>query len=161
VTIPKPFETAMLDVYVDADACPVRQEIFQVAARYDLIVFVVTCGTIRVPIDSRIKLALVEEGADAADDWIAERIGAGDICVTADVPLASRCLKRGARAVGPTGRRFTPDNIGSALAARDLSAHLREIGAAGKGPDPLTKRDRSRFLGELDALIQAIKRETR
>jgi uncharacterized protein len=151
----------MLDVYVDADACPVRQEIFQVAARYGLAVFVVTCGTVRVPFDPKIRLALVAEGADAADDWIAERIGAGDICITADVPLASRCLKRGARAVGPTGRRFTPANIGSALAARDLSAHLREIGAGGKGPDPLTKRDRSRFLGELDGLIQAIRREGR
>jgi uncharacterized protein YaiI (UPF0178 family) len=151
----------MLDVYVDADACPVRQEIFQVAGRYDLTVFVVTCGTVRVPIDPRIRLALVAEGPDAADDWIAERIAAGDICVTSDVPLASRCLKRGARALGPTGRRFTPDNIGAALAARDLSAHLREIGAGGKGPDPLTKRDRSRFLQELDGLIQAIRREAR
>ncbi|MBV8651076.1 MAG: YaiI/YqxD family protein [Alphaproteobacteria bacterium] len=149
----------MLDVYVDADACPVRQEVFEVAGRYGLTVFVVTAGTVRVPIDPRIRLALVEEGADAADNWIAERIGPGDICITADVPLAARCLKRGARALGPTGRRFTPDNIGAALAARDLAAHLREIGAGGKGPDPLTKRDRSRFLQELDGLIQAIRRE--
>src|SRR6266478_1429305 len=117
----------MLDIYIDADACPVRREVFHVAERYALTVFVVTSGTVRVPIDPRIRLTLVPEGPDAADDWIAERIGAGDICVTADVPLAARCLPRGARALGPTGRRFTPDNIGSALAGRDLAAHLREI----------------------------------
>jgi uncharacterized protein YaiI (UPF0178 family) len=148
----------MLDIYIDADACPVRREVFQVAERYGLTVFVVTAGTVRVPIDPRIRLALVAEGPDAVDDWIAERIGGGDICVTADVPLAARCLQRGGRALGPTGRRFTPDNIGSALAGRDLAAHLREIGVGGKGPDPLAARDRSRFLGELDALIQAIRR---
>ena len=148
----------MLDLYIDADACPVRREAFQVAERYALAVFVVTCGTVRVPRDPRIRLALVEEGADAADNWIADRIAAGDICITADVPLAARCLARGARALGPTGRRFTPENIGPALAARDLAAHLREIGVGGKGPDPLAPRDRSRFLGELDALVQAIRR---
>src|SRR3984957_15689552 len=121
----------MLDIYVDADACPGRQEVFQVAGRYNLTVFVVTCGTVRVPFDPRIRLALVEEGADAADNWIAERIAAGDICITSHGALAARCLARGARALGPTGRRFTPENIGPALAARDLSAHLREIGAGG------------------------------
>lgn len=148
----------MLDFYIDADACPVRQEVFLVAERYALTVFVVTSGAVRVPIDPRIRLILVEEGPDAADDWIAGKIGPGDVCITADVPLAARCLKRGARALGPTGRRFTPENIGPALAARDLSAHLREIGAGGKGPDPLKPRDRSRFLGELDALVHAIRR---
>jgi uncharacterized protein YaiI (UPF0178 family) len=150
--------TRMLDIYVDADACPVRFEVFRVAERHGLTVHVVTCGTVRVPRDPRIRLALVAEGPDAADDWIAERIGPRDICVTADVPLAARCLKRGASALGPTGRRFTPDKIGPALAARDLATHLREIGAGGKGPDPLGPRDRSRFLGELDAIINAIRR---
>ena len=104
----------MADLYIDADACPVRDEAFRVAERYGLAVLVVTCGNVRVPIHPRIRLVLVEAGADAADDWIALHIGAGDICVTSDVPLAARCLKQGARALGPTGRRFTPDNIGEA-----------------------------------------------
>jgi uncharacterized protein YaiI (UPF0178 family) len=148
----------MLEIYIDADACPVRREVFTVAERHRLIVHVVTAGSVRVPYDARIRLALVETGADAADDWIAARVGEGDICVTADIPLAARCLERGAGALGPTGRRFTPDNIGATLAARELSAHLREIGAGGKGPAPLTPQDRSRFLGELDGLIKAIRR---
>src|SRR4051812_14730558 len=102
----------MLDIYIDADACPVRREAFRVAERHGLTVFVVTCGNVRVPPDPRIRLILVDAGADSADGWIAERIGPGDICVTADIPLAARCLKRGSRALGPTGRPFTPDNIG-------------------------------------------------
>jgi uncharacterized protein YaiI (UPF0178 family) len=148
----------MLDIYIDADACPVRQEVFTVAARYGLTVFVVTQGNIRVPVEPRIRLVLVDAGPDAADDWIAERIGAGDICVTADLPLASRALKRGAGAIGSAGRRFTLDNIGGALAARDIATHIRETGGQSGGPRPLAARDRSRFLGELDALIQATKR---
>jgi len=150
---------AMLDIYIDADACPVRKEVFAVAERHALTVFVVTQGNIRVPIDRRLRLVLVAEGPDAADDWIAERIAPGDICVTADVPLAARCLKRGASALGVTGRRFTLDNIGSALAARDIAAHVRELGGQSGGPRPLTQKDRSRFLGELDAVITAIRRE--
>jgi uncharacterized protein len=149
----------MLDIYIDADACPVRNEAFAVAERHGLTVFVVTQGNIRVPVDPRIRLILVAEGPDAADDWIAERIGAGDICVTADVPLAARCLKSGASALGATGRRFTPDNIGSALAARDIAAHIRESGGQSGGPRPLAPRDRSRFLGALDTMINAIRRQ--
>ena len=148
----------MLDIYIDADACPVRKEVFTVAERHRLTVFVVTQGNIRVPVDPRIRLVLVSEGPDAADDWIAERIGPGDICVTADVPLASRCLKKGASAIGSTGRRFTADNIGTALASRDIAAHIRESGGQSGGPRPLAPRDRSRFLGELDGLINAIRR---
>jgi|SRR5580658_5908671 uncharacterized protein YaiI (UPF0178 family) len=148
----------MLDLYIDADACPVRAEAFRVAERHGLAVFVVTCGNVRVPIDPRIRLVLVEAGSDAVDDWIAERIGPGDICITNDVPLAARCLKQGARALGPTGRRFTADNIGEALAGRDLAAHLRELGALGTGPKPLAAKDRSRFSGELDALATAQRR---
>jgi uncharacterized protein YaiI (UPF0178 family) len=148
----------MLDLYIDADACPVRAEALRVAERHGLAVFVVTCGNVRVPIDPRIRLVLVEAGTDAADDWIAEHIGAGDICVTADVPLAARCLKNGARAIGPTGRRFSADNIGEALAGRELAAHLRELGAGTTGPKPIAAKDRSRFAGELDAAVQAIKR---
>ncbi|MEI9985065.1 MAG: YaiI/YqxD family protein [Aliidongia sp.] len=150
----------MLDLYIDADACPVREEAFRVAERHGLSVVVVTCGNVRVPIHPRIRLVLVEAGSDAADDWIAEHIGAGDICVTADVPLAARCLEKGAAALGPTGRRFTADNIGSALAGRALSAHLRELGETGVGPKPLAQKDRSRFLGELDTLVNAIRRNT-
>jgi uncharacterized protein YaiI (UPF0178 family) len=149
----------MLDLYIDADACPVRDEAFRVAERHGLAVFVVTCGNVRVPRDPRIRLVLVEAGSDAADDWIAEQIGRGDICITNDVPLASRCLKKEARALGPTGRRFSQDNIGEALAGRDLAAHLRELGAAGTGPKPLSPKDRSRFLGELDALVNAVRRD--
>ena len=141
----------MTTLYIDADACPVRAEALTVAERYGLHVFVVTCGNVRVPIEPRIRLILVEAGTDAADNWIAEHIGAGDICVTSDVPLASRCLKQGAAALGPTGRRFTAGNIGEALAGRELSAHLREIGAGGSGPPPLTKRDRSQFLAKKKA----------
>src|SRR5271154_4260866 len=133
----------MLTLYIDADACPVRQEALTVAERYGLSVFVATCGNVRVPIHPRIRLVLVEAGSDAVDDWIAAHIGAGDICVTADVPLAARCLDTGAEALGPTGRRFTRANIGAALAGRDLAAHLREIGAGGSGPPPLAQRDRS------------------
>ena len=148
----------MPDLYIDADACPVREEAFRVAERHGLAVIVVTCGNVRVPRDPRIRLVLVEAGSDAADDWIAEHIAAGDICITSDVPLASRCLKQGARALGPTGRRFTPENIGEALAGRDLSAHLRELGVGSAGPKPLAPKDRSRFLGELETLVQAARR---
>ncbi|HEX3497890.1 MAG TPA: YaiI/YqxD family protein [Stellaceae bacterium] len=151
----------MLDIYIDADACPVRKEVFTVAERHALTVFVVTQGNIRVPIDPRLRLVLVSEGPDAADDWIAERIGTGDICVTADVPLAARCLERGASAIGATGRRFTLDNIGTALASRDIAAHIRERGGQSGGPRPLAQKDRSRFLGELDGLINAIRRSGR
>jgi hypothetical protein len=148
----------MLDLYIDADACPVRDEAFRVAERYGVTVFVVTCGNVRVPIDPRVRLVLVEAGSDAVDDWIAARIGAGDCCVTADVPLAARCLKNGAHALGPTGRRFTPENIGGALAGRDLAAHLRELGVNGGGPKPLAAQDRSRFLSALDTLINTARR---
>jgi uncharacterized protein YaiI (UPF0178 family) len=148
----------MLDLYIDADACPVRDEAFRVAERYGISVFVVTCGNVRVPIDPRIRLVLVEAGSDAADDWIAEHIGPGDICITNDVPLAARCLKREARALGPTGRLFTDGNIGEALAGRDLAAHLRELGVGGTGPKPLASKDRSRFLGALDTLVTAVQR---
>jgi uncharacterized protein YaiI (UPF0178 family) len=148
----------MLELYLDADACPVREEAYKVATRHGLTVHVVTAGNVRVPRDPRIRLVLVAAGPDAADDWIAERIGPGDICVTADVPLAARCLKAGGRALGPTGRRFTPDNIGSALASRELAQHLRELGELGGGPRPLGPRDRSRFLEALEQLVQAIKR---
>jgi uncharacterized protein len=146
------------DLYLDADACPVRREALEVAARHGLVVWVVTSGNIRVPPDPSVRLVLVEQRDAAVDDWIAARIGAGDICVTADIPLAARCLERGARALGPTGKLFTQENIGSALAGRALSTHLRELGIGGAGPRPLAAADRSRFRVALETTIQAARR---
>jgi len=151
----------MTDIYVDGDACPVREECYRVADRLGLGVFVVSNGSrpIRPPGRPNVRMILVSEGTDAADDWIAERIGAADVCVTADIPLASRCLARGARAISPAGRAWTGDNIGQALAGREVARHLREIGAGGGGPSPFTEADRSRFLSALDAAVQASRQE--
>ena len=133
---------------------------FRVADRLGLAVFVVSNGSrpIRPPGRANVTMVTVSEGADVADDWIAERISASDVCVTSDIPLASRCLVRGARAVSPVGRHWTPDNIGSALAGREIGRHLREIGMNTGGPAPLTKADRSKFLGALDHAVQAARR---
>jgi len=145
------------DIYVDGDACPVREEIYRVAARLQLNVLVVSNGSrpIRPPGTSNVRMVLVSDSADAADDWIAERIVSTDVCVTSDIPLASRCLKKGARVVSPTGKHWTQANIGNALASREIARHLREVGATTRGPAPLTKKDRSRFLGALDTALQA------
>lgn len=147
----------MTEIYVDGDACPVREEIYRVAGRLSLPVHVVANGSrpIRPPALAFVTMVTVSEGADVADDWIAERIGAQDVCVTSDIPLASRCLARGARAVAPNGHAWTPDNIGAALAGREIARYLRETGSVGGGPAPLTKADRSRFLSSLDAAIRA------
>ena len=147
----------MTDIYVDGDACPVREEIYRVAARLQLNVLVVSNGSrpIRPPGTSNVRMVLVSDSADAADDWIAERIVSTDVCVTSDIPLASRCLKKGARVVSPTGKHWTQANIGNALASREIARHLREVGATTRGPAPLTKKDRSRFLGALDTALQA------
>ena len=147
----------MTEIYVDADACPVREEVYRVAGRLRLNVHVVSNGSrpIRPPGLRHVRMGTVGEAMDAADDWIAERITASDVCVTGDIPLASRCLAKGARVVPPTGRPFTPDNIGNALAGREISRHLRELGASGKGPAPFAKSDRSRFLSALDTALQA------
>jgi len=149
------------DIYVDGDACPVREEIYRVAARLQLNVLVVSNGSrpIRPPGTSNVRMVLVSDSADAADDWIAERIVSTDVCVTSDIPLASRCLKKGARVVSPTGKHWTQANIGNALASREIARHLREVGATTRGPAPLTKKDRSRFLGALDTALQAASRE--
>ena len=151
----------MPDIYVDGDACPVREEIYRVAARLQLNVLVVSNGSrpIRPPGTSNVRMVLVSDSADAADDWIAERIVSTDVCVTSDIPLASRCLKKGARVVSPTGKHWTQANIGNALASREIARHLREVGATTRGPAPLTKKDRSRFLGALDTALQAASRE--
>lgn len=148
----------MTVLYVDADACPVKSEVYRVAERYSADVFVVSNSWIRVPREAWIKLIVVGEGADAADDWIAERAGPGDVVVTADIPLADRALKRGAQALHPNGRPFTPDNIGGALASRSVGEHLRSMGEITGGPRPFSSADRSRFLQSLDAAVVRAKR---
>ena len=147
----------MTEIYVDADACPVREEVYRVAGRLRVRVYVVSNGSrpIRPPGLPNVEMVMVDEAMDAADDWIARRIGAADICVTADIPLASRCLAKGARVVPPNGRPFTAANIGNALAGREVSRHLRELGLSGKGPPPFAKADRSRFLSALDTAVRA------
>jgi len=151
----------LTDIYVDGDACPVREEIYRVAARLRLNVFVVSNGSrpIRPPGTSNVSLVVVGDGADAADDWIAEHVSAADVCVTSDIPLASRCLKKKARVLSPTGKRWTEANIGNALAGRDIARYLRELGQNTGGPAPLTKSDRSRFLVALDTVVQAALRD--
>lgn len=148
----------MLHIYVDADACPVKQEVYRVARRYGLAVTLVANSWMRIPDERGLALEVVENGFDAADDWIVEHVGPADVVVTADVPLASRCLKAGARVVGPTGKPFTADNIGQAVATRDLLAGIRGAGEMTGGPPPITQRDRSRFLQQLDEVIQSIRR---
>ena len=150
--------TAILDttrIYVDADACPVKDEIYRVAIRHGLPVSVVAGNFIRVPQDPLIERVAAGSGMDAADDWIAERAGKGDIVVTADIPLAARCLKSGAHVIGPTGKPFTPAGIGMALAMRDLSRHLRETGESKGYNAAFTRQDRSRFLQALEGAVQA------
>jgi hypothetical protein len=153
----------LTEIYIDADACPVREEVYRVAGRLGVGVFVVSNGSrpIRPPDLPYVHMVMVGEAADAADDWIAEAIAAADVCVTADIPLAARCLLKGARVVPPTGRPFTSANIGNALAGREIARHLRELGANGKGPAPFAKADRSRFLSALDAAVRnALRDET-
>jgi hypothetical protein len=150
----------MTEIYIDADACPVREEVYRVAARYRLTVHVVSNGSrpIRPVPDPAIKMVIVGEGADAADDWIADRISAADVCVTADIPLASRCLGKGARAIAHNGKIWTTDNIGGALAGREIGRHLREIGIMTAGSPAFAKQDRSRFLVALDTAVTAAMR---
>jgi uncharacterized protein YaiI (UPF0178 family) len=152
-----------LTLYIDADACPVKQEIYRVAERHAgkgvaLKIFVVSNSPIAVPRDEFLERVVVGSGMDEADNWIAERARAGDIVVTTDVPLASRCVKSGAEVIAPNGRRFTEDSIGHVLATRNLMDSLRSAGAITGGPKPLAPRDRSAFLAALD---QAIVRLTR
>lgn len=148
-----------ISIYIDADACPVKTEIYRVAERYSLKVFVVSNSYINVPRDPRHELVVVSDGFDAADNWIAERAGPGDIVVTADIPLADRSLKKGAAAIGSTGVAFTAASIGMAMANRELMSNLRAMGEVTGGPKPMAARDRSRFLSTLDETIQKIRRQ--
>ena len=145
-------------IYVDADACPVKTEIYRVAERYGLKVFVVANSYINVPRDPRIERVVVNDSFDAADNWIAERAGEGDIVVTADIPLADRAIKKGATVIGNTGVPFTPASIGMAMANRELLSNLRAMGEVTGGPKPMAPRDRSRFLSALDEAIQKWRR---
>ena len=151
----------MLHIFVDADACPVKKEVYRVASRYRLDVTLVANSWMRAPNEPWLALEVVKDGFDAADDWIVAHLQPHDIVVTADIPLASRCLKEGARVIGPTGKPFTENNIGEAVATRNLLSELRGAGQITGGPPPLEKRDRSRFLQQLDDVIQSIRREHR
>ena len=149
----------MLAIFVDGDACPVKAEVEKVAARHGLVVTIVSNGGLRPSANPLMRHVTVAEGADAADDWIVGNIAAGDICITADIPLAARCLDRNARVLGPNGKPFTAEGIGMALGMRELSRHLREMTPGGQTHHAgFGKQDRSRFLGELENCIQALKR---
>lgn len=140
-------------IFLDADACPVKDEAYKVAQRYGVKTWVVANAFLQVPASPLIERVIVEAGPDIADDWIAERAGPGDVVVTNDIPLADRALKNGAAAVAPNGRRFTPDSIGSALAGRAIGEHLRSIGEVTNGPRAFDRNARSKFLQTLDEVV--------
>lgn len=147
-------------IFVDADACPVKQEVYRVAERYGIPVTLVAGSWMRAPGEPAVRLEVVGQGFDAADDWIAAHAGREDIVVTADVPLAARCLEVGAYVLGPAGRPWTASNIGDALATRNLLSELRGAGLEAGGPPPFDARDRSRFLQALDRAVHALRRST-
>lgn len=147
-----------ITLYVDADACPVKPEIYRVAGRHRVKVFVVSNAFLQVPQDPLIERVVVSSGFDAADDWIAERAGRGAVVITADIPLASRCVKAGAEVIGPTGKPFTEASMGMALATRNLMEDLRAMGEVTGGPRPFSAKDRSAFLSALDVAINRLKR---
>lgn len=146
------------EIYVDADACPVKAEIYKVAARHGMAVKVVSNSFLRLPPEPGLELVVVGDSLDAADDWIAERAGRGDVVVTADIPLAARCVKTGAEVIAPDGRVLGEDSIGMALAVRNLKTDLREAGEITGGPKAFSARDRSTFLQALHEAIERLKR---
>ena len=148
----------MFNLYIDADACPVKDECYRVAKRYAWPVIVVANSQIGVPVDPPVTM-VVRQGFGAADDWIAERIGPGDICITVDVPLAARCVEKGALVVTGKGHLYTAANIGEALAVRNLNEELRQAGVLGAGgPSPMIGKDRSKFLAKLDEAINLLRK---
>jgi hypothetical protein len=147
----------MLTIYVDADACPVKDEVYRVGGRYAMRIIIVANSPLRVPARDLVQM-MVRSGFGAADDWIAEQAGIGDIVVTADIPLAARCLQKGARVLSAKGNEFTENDIGSALAMRGLMDELRQGGVMTGGPAPMAPKDRSRFLSKLDDLVNAVRR---
>jgi uncharacterized protein len=152
-------QPASIRIFVDADACPVKAEVYRVAERYGLKVFVVANSFMNVPRSDLIERVIVGEGPDVADDWIVERAGPTDIVITADIPLAGRCVRNKATVIGPTGKPFTEDSIGMALATRGLLTDLRSAGATTRGPPPLTRQDISRFLSALDLAVTRLQRK--
>jgi len=150
---------AAIRIFVDADACPVKAETYRVAERYGLHVYVVANAFMAVPRSDWIERVIVPEGPDVADDWIAERAGPNDIVITADIPLAARCVRVGASVLGPTGKAFTEDSIGMTLATRNLMTDLRSAGAVTRGPPPFSRQDVSRFLSALDAAVVRLQRK--
>ncbi len=150
-----------MDIFVDADGCPVKQEVYRVAKRYGLKVILVSNSWMRVPDEDWLERVVVGGQLDAADDWIVEHVTRGDIVISGDIPLASRCLEKGVPVLGPRGRVFTEGSIGEALANRELLTHLRDLGTMTGGPAPFEKRDRSRFLQRLDETIQDVMRTNR
>jgi len=148
----------MLHIYVDADACPVKDEVYKVAQRYGLKVTLVANSFMRHPSGDWIKLEVVDKGLNEADDWIVEQAGEDDIVITGDIPLAARCLDEGARVLGHKGRPFTAENVSESLATRHLLSQLRDQGIMMGGPPPFAKKDRSLFLQQLDQMVHAIKR---
>ena len=152
---------APITLYIDADACPVKDEVYRVAARYGLKTHVVANAFIFVPAHPLIERVVVGQGPDVADDWIAKHAGPGDVVITSDIPLAERALRAGAAAIAPNGRAFTVDSIGAAMAGRAIMEQIRSTGEVGGGPRAFDKRDRSRFLQALDEAIGREKRRRR
>lgn len=148
----------MLNIYVDGDGCAVKPEVYKVADRYGLKTFLVANKTIPHPFAGNIEMIVVSGSFDAADDWIVEKVEKNDIVITADILLADRCIKKQARVLGPKCKEFTEDSIGSAVAMRELSETLRQMGEVRGGPAPMQPKDRSQFLATLDQIIQSVKR---
>jgi hypothetical protein len=148
----------MTKIYIDADACPVKEEVYRVAERYQLTVIVVANQYINIPMSPLFKMEVVTGSFDAADDWIVEHVENGDIVITADILLANRCVEKSARVIGHKGDEFTEDNVGSAVANRELMQNLRHMGEIKGGPAPMDKKARSKFLGTLDQIIQSLKK---
>lgn len=149
----------MLKIYIDADACPVKNEVYRVAQRYEMDVILVSNTWMNTPKSNRIQLQVVDGKFDAADDWIVDHVQTDDIVITADIPLASRCLDKGACVLGIKGREFTQNNIGDMMATREIMSHMRDLGTMTGGPASFQKKDRSRFLQNLDRMIQAMLRK--
>tara|TARA_R110000787_G_scaffold45528_1_gene111164 strand:- start:708 stop:1154 length:447 start_codon:yes stop_codon:yes gene_type:complete len=145
-------------IFIDADACPVKEEVYRVAGRHRLMTFVVSNSWMRIPQSPLIEQIVVDDGFDAADNWIAENLACDDVVITSDIPLADRALKKSAVVLGPSGKAFTGQSIGMSLAMRDLNAHLRETGDITGGAPPFSKKDRSRFLNVLENTLQKLRK---
>ena len=149
----------MTKIYIDADACPVKNEVYKVAERYNMSVILVSNQYINLPLNPLLKMVVVDGGFDAADDWIVDNCQDGDIVITSDILLAERCVKKAARVLEPKGKEFTEDNIGTAVSNRELMETLRQTGEVRGGPAPMDKKARSQFLGSLDRIIQSLKKQ--